>query len=230
MKQSCIILAGGFGTRLREAVPDRPKCLAPIGSRSFIEIQLELLAAQGITEFVLALGHLSSMVEIEAERLAGSFSIQCVVEPSPLGTGGAIAYAMKALGLSEALVTNGDTFLGGNLSEMLVPLGLDHGESVRMAVIEVLDRTRFGGVALTGNFVTGFSEKGQAGPGAINAGLYRISSDIFSGVKVGEAFSLESHMLPSLALTGNLTAARITGAFTDIGVPDDYYRFCEEHA
>jgi len=225
----CIILAGGLGTRLREAVPDRPKCLAPVGNRSFLEIQLALLAAQGVTDFVLSLGHLADQVQAEALRLGDRFSIRCVIEPQPLGTGGAIAFAMTASGLTEALVTNGDTFLGGDLRAMCLPLLMESGERARMAVIEVEDRHRYGGVQIDAGHVRGFAEKGQSGPGPINAGLYRLSAEVFADAAPGESFSFETRILPSLASTGQLRAQALDGAFTDIGVPDDYYRFCAEH-
>ena len=56
MTAPCIVLAGGLGTRLRSAVPDVPKCLAPIAGRPFLEWQLRSLAKRGIDRFILALG------------------------------------------------------------------------------------------------------------------------------------------------------------------------------
>lgn len=229
MAITCIILAGGLGTRLQSAVPDRPKCLAPVGDRSFLEIQLSLLAQQGVTAFVLSLGHLAQQVVAEANRLRGRFDVKTVIEPSPLGTGGAMAFAMYSLGLDEVLVTNGDTFLGGNLSTMLQPLDLPRQELARMAVIHVPNRRRFGGVQSVGGRVTGFSEKGACGPGWINAGLYRLHARVFDTQQPGSAFSFETQILPGLAANGKLDACQIDGAFTDIGIPDDYYRFCSEH-
>jgi D-glycero-alpha-D-manno-heptose 1-phosphate guanylyltransferase len=230
MSVPCIILAGGLGTRLRAAVADRPKCLAPIGERTFLELQLELLQRQGVDDFVLSLGFMSEMVQDEAARLGARFAIRCVVEQEPLGTGGAMALAMRSLGISEAIVTNGDTFLGGDLGALLRPLARTHGEQARMAVVRVDDRTRFGGVELRGNRVAGFEEKGRQGPGAINAGFYRLHADIFAAHAAGSTFSFETVVLPGLAAAGALGAALVDGEFTDIGVPEDYFRFCRAHA
>jgi D-glycero-alpha-D-manno-heptose 1-phosphate guanylyltransferase len=222
---TCIVLAGGLGTRLRSTLPDLPKCLAPVGDRSFLEIQLELLTAQGVTDFVLSLGYLSELVEAEAARLRPRFSIRTVVESNPLGTGGAAALAMRTFGLSEAWLTNGDTFLGGSLAAMLAPLALAEGERARMAVLHVPDRSRFGGVSLFQDRVAGFVEKGLQGDGYINAGLYRLHASIFDRHAETAQFSLETAILPGLAIDGQLGAARIEGEFTDIGVPEDYFRF-----
>ena len=226
---TCIILAGGLGTRLRAAVPDKPKCLAPVGARSFLEVQLDMLARQGISRFVLSLGHLATMVEDEAQRLSGRFDIRTVTEHQPLGTGGAMLWALQQAGLDEALVTNGDTFLGGSLQGMLTPLDGASDEWVRMATTEVPDRGRFGGVAMQGERVTGFLEKGLSGAGAINAGFYRVSLRCFQGHSVGQVFSFETDVLAPLAQGGKVTACATHGAFTDIGVPDDYHRFCAEY-
>lgn len=229
MKTTCIILAGGFGTRLRQVVSDRPKCLAPVGERSFLEIQLELLTSQGISDFVLALGYQADQVQAEVERLAGRFSIACVLEPRPLGTGGAIAFAMAAMEVQEALVANGDTFLSGDLAAMLKPLERTKGEMVRMAIVHVEDCSRFGGVVVDNLHVCSIAEKARDGAGAVNAGIYRVSSDVFFDARSEEAFSFESRVLPRLTAAGNVRAALILGEFTDIGVPSDYYRFCNEH-
>jgi D-glycero-alpha-D-manno-heptose 1-phosphate guanylyltransferase len=229
MAITCIILAGGLGTRLKSAVPDRPKCLAPVGDQSFLEIQLGLLAQQGVTAFVLSLGHMAQQVVAEANRLRARFDVRTIIEPSPLGTGGAIAFAMRSLGLDEVLVTNGDTFLDGNLYAMLQPLDLPLQELARMAVIQVPDRRRFGGVQAVGDRVSGFYEKGASGPGWINAGLYRLHASVFDSLQPGSAFSFEAQILPGLAANGKLRCCQMDGAFTDIGVPHEYYRFCSEH-
>jgi D-glycero-alpha-D-manno-heptose 1-phosphate guanylyltransferase len=227
---TCIILAGGLGTRLRAAVPDKPKCLAPIGRRSFLEVQLDMLARQGVRRFVLSLGHMADMVRDEAARLGSRFEISTVTETQPLGTGGAMWWTMSQLGLTEAVVTNGDTFLGGSLAGMMTPLAHAQGELARMAVLNVPDRARFGGVALEGAQVRGFLEKGAQGPGLINAGFYRVHRDCFARFAPGQVFSFETDVLATLARQGSLRASVTDGAFTDIGVPDDYHRFCHEYA
>jgi len=229
MTTTCIVLAGGFGTRLRSVVPDLPKCLAPVGDRSFLEIQLSFLAAQGVTDFVLSLGYLSELVELEAARLRPRYSIRTVVETEPLGTGGAAAFTMRTCGLTEALLTNGDTFLGGSLAAMLAPLAVADGQVARMAVLQAPNRARFGGVTLEGDLVVGFTEKGLQGGGYINAGLYRLHRSLFER-ETSTQFSLETAILPTLAQSRQLGAAVIDGEFTDIGVPEDYLRFCKSMA
>jgi len=227
--QTCIILAGGLGTRLRSVVADLPKCLAPVGSRPFLDIQIRQLAAAGVDDVVLSLGHLAQLVIDSIPLHVESAVVRHVVEQQPLGTGGAIAHALKVLGLDEVVVANGDTYLDGDLGGMLEPLDRASGELLRMAIVEVPDRARFGGVTLTeSTTVTGFLEKGQAGQGFINAGLYRLCLEALAGAGDG-AFSLETAVLPDLAVRSHVRACKISGEFIDIGVPEDYRRFCEQH-
>lgn len=226
MSTPCIVLAGGLGTRLRSAVPDLPKCLAPIAGRPFLEWQLRSLAERGIDSFVLALGHgAESVLDALKQPWASALSIDAVIERELLGTGGAARFAMEETGLDEALIANGDTFLGGAMQAMLTPLDLTDGERMRIATVQVPDRARFGGVALDAEQrVTAFLEKGRTGAGPINAGLYRIHRSAFDGEGPG-AFSMETLVMPRLVAASSLQARELAGPFIDIGVPEDYRLF-----
>jgi D-glycero-alpha-D-manno-heptose 1-phosphate guanylyltransferase len=227
--QTCVVLAGGLGTRLREAVADVPKCVAPVGSQPLLEIQFGALLAGGVDDIVLSLGHMAEQVVGAVARMEHRSHVRHVVEPRLLGTGGAIAYALDTLGLDEVLVANGDTFLEGDICTMLQPLDSKVGELLRMAVVEVADRGRFGGVQLDAQHrVRGFLEKGQRGPGCINAGLYRLCRGTLPASSEGP-YSLETRVLPGLVARGAVRARSIEGSFIDIGVPDDYFRFCALH-
>lgn len=226
MSSVCIVLAGGLGTRLRSVVPELPKCLAPIAKQPFLMWQLQSLAVRGVDRFVLALGNgADHVLEALREPWALDLSIDTVIERELLGTGGATRFALDEIGLDEALIANGDTFLGGSLKTMLAPLDLSGGELMRIATVQVSDRTRFGGVALdTAHRVTAFFEKGQTGAGSINAGLYRIHRLAFDCEERG-SFSMETQVMPSLVKKYALQARELSGPFIDIGVPDDYTLF-----
>jgi D-glycero-alpha-D-manno-heptose 1-phosphate guanylyltransferase len=226
MNTTCIVLAGGLGTRLRSAVPDLPKCLASIAGEPFLKWQLHSLAERGVERFVLALGHgAENVLESLKEPWARDLSIETVIERELLGTGGAARFALDRIGLDEALIANGDTFLGGSLNTMLTPLDLAVGELMRIATVQVLDRTRFGGVAVdAAQRVTAFLEKGQTGAGPINAGLYRIHRRALD-CEDRDSFSMETQVMPHLVAKNALQARELSGPFIDIGVPADYLLF-----
>jgi D-glycero-alpha-D-manno-heptose 1-phosphate guanylyltransferase len=226
MSTACIVLAGGLGTRLRTVVPKLPKCLAPIYGRPFMEWQLHSLAQRGVDRFLLALGHgAEDVLESLRQPWARGLVIDTVIERESLGTGGAARLALDEFGLDEALIANGDTFLGGSLASMLTPLDVAGGELMRLAIVSVPDRTRFGGVAFDSeNRVTAFLEKGLTGSGPINGGLYRIHRHAFDCADVG-ALSMETQIMPRLVAEGTLQARELAGPFIDIGVPEDYRLF-----
>jgi D-glycero-alpha-D-manno-heptose 1-phosphate guanylyltransferase len=226
----CVVLAGGMGTRLRSAVPDLPKCLAPVGDRPFLELQLRALQDQGVTRFVLSLGHMAGAVLEAVAKIELQAPIECVVESSPLGTGGAVLNAMQEAALDEAWVVNGDTYIDAGLLPMTPPLDLAGGEQARMAVVRVQDRSRYGGVDIEDGRVRAFVEKGRQGPGLINAGLYRMHRQAFNGCAAGDAFSMETQLMPRLLPTGALRATTLAGDFIDIGIPEDYFRFRDRYA
>jgi N-acetyl-alpha-D-muramate 1-phosphate uridylyltransferase len=108
----CVILAGGRGTRLGPLTEDLPKALVEIAGRPFLEYQLELLRTGGVSEIVLCVGYLGSLVEStigDGSRLG--LSIRYAHDgPEPLGTAGALRNALPLLG-ERFLVTYGDTLL-----------------------------------------------------------------------------------------------------------------------
>ena len=108
MINEMIILAGGLGTRLRSAVPELPKCMAPVNGKPFINYVIEHFQKQGITHFIFALGYKNEMFESFLSSLS-NISYQLSTEKEPLGTGGAIKLACDVASSEKVLVTNGDT-------------------------------------------------------------------------------------------------------------------------
>lgn len=221
-----LVLAGGFGTRLQGAVAGVPKALAPVGSTAFLHLQIEHWVAQGITEFVFLLHHqadqIISFLQANRNGLLRKCQVAWTTEPSPLDTGGAVAYAVHTLGLNgDVLITNADTWLGKGVDDLQ-----DVG-SPSLAVIHLSDISRYGEVLFDQDLrVNGFKEKcGRKMPGWINAGLCRLSTELFSYWD-GRALSLERTVFPNLVHQGALQAVPVQTDFIDIGVPDDYARFC----
>ena len=141
-----LVLAGGFGTRLQAVVPALPKALAPVGGVPFLQLQIEHWRAQGIHSFAFLLHHQADLIIdfLQREKQAGAL-IDCellwLVEPMPMDTGGAVAYAVEQLGLTGSfLVTNADTWLGTGMAEMT------QAEPPAMAVIRRQDASRYGRV------------------------------------------------------------------------------------
>ena len=221
-----LILAGGFGTRLRELIPDRPKPLALISGRPFLGYLLEQWQSVGISNFTFLLHFQADQIirflESNQSGLLKESSLTTIVEPDPLGTGGSIANAIRLKSLQEPfLVANADTWVKINIAE------LSKATPPAIGVIKVSNIQRFGAVNLDeSGVVVGFTEKGSTqGLGLINAGVYHLTPELFSDWN-GEAFSLEQVLFPDMARQRLLSAVPMHGDFIDIGVPEDYHRFC----
>jgi D-glycero-alpha-D-manno-heptose 1-phosphate guanylyltransferase len=221
-----LILAGGFGTRLQPANLGVPKVLAPANGHPFLELQIINWINQGIRSFVFILHYEADKVidflkRIEETLLLG-IEIAVLVEPKPLGTGGAVAFALKRLSINDDFfVTNGDTWLTSGVK------ALREVESPSIAVVKVSNCARYGQVKFdsTGRVMV-FKEKANViEPGWIYAGLSKLSPSIFQGMG-DDIFSLEERIISSLALSKKLIAVPVTSEFIDIGVPEDYERFC----
>ena len=221
-----MVLAGGFGTRLRKAVPHHPKPLALVNGRPFLGYLLEQWQSIGIRSFIFLLHHqadkIISFLESGESGLSKESCWDSIVEPYPLGTGGSIANAIRVKSLQKSfLVANADTWLGASMADLFkVP-------APSMGVIKVPNTQRFGTVKLDkSGMVAGFAEKKSVrGIGLINAGVYHLTPELFANWN-GEAFSLEKYFFPDMAKQRLLSAVPMHGDFIDIGIPDDYHRFC----
>ena len=115
MIKEAIILAGGLGTRLRESVPDLPKCMAPVAGRPFLFHVINYLRSQGVEKFIFSLGYKHELIEDYLSTQFSTLSYQCVIEEEPLGTGGAILLACTKATEKNIVVTNGDTLLWSSM-------------------------------------------------------------------------------------------------------------------
>jgi len=218
-----IVLAGGLGTRLRAAVPDLPKPLAPVAGLPFLAWVLDHLAAQGVRRAVLAVGYRHEAIRDHFGARHRGMRLAYAVEPRPLGTGGAIRAALAECTTDPVLVVNGDTLFEIDLSPLLARHRAA-GRSLTMALCRVPDTARYGRVAVTDGVVTGFEEKGASGPGRINAGVYVLSARLFDGYVLPAAFSFEEELLAPHVAALAPAVHEAEGYFVDIGVPDDYRR------
>lgn len=216
-----ILLVGGQGTRLRRVVPDLPKPLAPVAGRPFIAWLLDRYALVGIRRVVLAAGYRAQQIrDVVGEQWAG-MDILYSVENMPLGTGGAIRLAARLCQSDSVHVANGDTWLDYSpaaLEEVTRDLDADAG----LALAHVEDVGRYGRVDTRDRRVVRFAEKGDTGPGMINAGCYFLRAAAVAALPEQGSCSFERELLESWSGSGRLAAFTRTAGFIDIGVPEDY--------
>jgi len=223
-----IVLAGGLGTRLRKVVPDLPKPLAPIAGRPFLQILLASLSRKGYIRVVLSVGFMAEKISKYFGDRFGNLELVYVLEPEPLGTGGAARLAMQACTADHVFILNGDTFLDLETDQVE-----RHWQVHRRPIIvgrEQSNTARYGRLRTAKGAVIGIAEKGVTGPGLINAGCYIFNRGQLDGYRAGAAFSLETDYLRTAVANTRFDLYVSTGKFIDIGIPEDYERAQNELA
>lgn len=217
-----IVLAGGYGTRLRQVVADAPKPMAPVAGHPFLEILLGSLAQKGFSRVVLSLGFMAEKISGHFGSQFAGLDLEYVVEDTPLGTGGATRLAVEACTQDHVFVFNGDTYL-----DLEVDLLEQQWQARRNPIVvgrQVPDTTRYGRLVVDGGRITSFAEKGITGPGLINAGCYVLSSDALARFSLNQAFSIETDYLMPEVACATVEVFVTKGMFIDIGIPEDYSR------
>jgi D-glycero-alpha-D-manno-heptose 1-phosphate guanylyltransferase len=218
-----VILAGGLGTRLRAAVADVPKVLAPVHGRPFLTHVLERLAAASLRRAVLLTGYRADDVERTIGTRCGPLRLEYSRETRPLGTGGALRQALACLDGPTILLLNGDSCCDIDLP-LFFAWHRRRCADLTMAVARVADASRFGRVQLsTEGKVVRFVEKAAAArPGWINAGVYLIQRRLLESMPPGQSLSLEREWLHRWITTERVLGFRCAGPFLDIGTPESY--------
>jgi D-glycero-alpha-D-manno-heptose 1-phosphate guanylyltransferase len=220
MIEEAVVLAGGFGTRLRAVVSDVPKCLAPIAGRPFLEYQLDVLQHAGVRHIILATGYKSEMIEAAIGAAHGELAISYSHETTPLGTGGALWQALSHCHGESVFVLNGDTYAALDFAAMAEAPACD----VLVSVVSVPDCARYGAVKLDGRQIVAFEEKGRTGPGLINSGTYLVRRDLAARLPRTGAFSLEHDILEAELHRLAIEAYVNDASLIDIGTPEDFTR------
>jgi len=224
-----IILAGGKGTRLKSLVSDRPKPLADINGQPFLSILMSFLVRQGCRHFVLATGHKRDMIRSQYGDDYLGIPISYSEETAPLGTGGAVINARQKLKNDEPfLVLNGDTFFPIDIA-LLEKKFIETQSDVTIALFKTNESGRYGAAECDDRGLMKLTNKKADNGESANGGVFMIEPKNIDLIKnMSPPWSFESDFLPALAgLGGRITGLTFSEPFTDIGLPQDYLRFCE---
>ncbi|HET6994105.1 MAG TPA: HAD-IIIA family hydrolase [Chitinophagaceae bacterium] len=222
--REAIILAGGLGTRLRDAVPGLPKCMAPVAGRPFLFYVINYLRSQGLERFVFSLGYKHEIIEQWLAQQFATLDYQCVIEEEPLGTGGAILLACSEVKGENVVVANGDTLFKLDISRLL-SVHLEKDAACTLALKPMKDFDRYGVVELNENgAIKNFKEKQFYSSGLINGGIYALNVSKFQSENPPTKFSFEKDYLEKLFPTRKFFGVIDEGYFIDIGIPADYAR------
>lgn len=216
---NAIILCGGLSTRLGEITKSIPKILLDIQGKSILDWQLEKLKAVGITEVVMAAGHLAEVLkrDIGPERLG--IKLIYAVEPEKLGTGGAIKFAWTHVAAHHepTLVLNGDILTAVHIGDMQRALRLDSEGIILGSKVD--NAASYGTLIFDENHhLIEFREKeGLEKSGYINGGFYLFTPHAKKHFPEHAAFSVEYDVFPKMK---DLDVFVSHHPWIDVGVPE----------
>jgi len=221
-----VILAGGFGTRLKSIVKDVPKPMADIGGVPFIELLILNMIKYGAEEFIICVSHKK---EVIIEYFGSSYRgipIKYSVENTPLGTGGAIKQAFEVYGINNAVVINGDSFVKMDYRKFYSDF---KNETFAIALKYVQDASRYGLVNTKDGKAIKFEEKtNNINAGYINAGIYLINKELWEMYSLSGKFSFEKDILEQYIKEYNPKFLETDEYFIDIGIPKSYKKACKD--
>ncbi len=224
-----IILAGGFGSRLKEVTGgDIPKPMVMIAGKPFLEHQIVFLKEQGIKEIILAVHHMSDKIKSYfGTGLRWGLDITYSEEESPLGTGGAIKKAEKYIN-DTFIVLNGDSYSQINLKEFL-DFHRSRKSDFTISLRKMNGISHYGSVTMNGDKIVKFNEKKEdGGEGLINSGVYIFEPKIFKYMEADKNISLEKEIFVKIASENSLYGYQYNGYFIDLGRPETYKQFKED--
>ena len=219
-----IILAGGLGTRLQSAVPDLPKCMAPVNGKPFLSYIISYYQQQGIEKFIFSLGYKHAYITAWLQKEYPSLPMQFAIETEPLGTGGGIQLAAEKVKGSQVLIVNGDTLFKVDLAS-LTAFHLQAASACTLSLKPMTNFDRYGVVETEddGRIKT-FKEKQHYQQGLINGGVYILNTARFRQQKRPTKFSFEKDYLERSFSAMPMYGCVQDGYFIDIGIPGDYER------
>ena len=216
---NAIILCGGLSTRLGDITKSIPKILLEIGGRSILDWQLAKLKSVGITEVVLAAGHLSAVLRAEVGDTRLGIKMIYAIEETKLGTGGAIKNALKFISrpTEPTWILNGDILYTNDFLAMAQKLRLESAGIILGA--KVADAATYGTLLFDEqNHLLSFREKaGENIPGYINGGLYLFTPTAQKYFPEENSFSIEYDVFPKMT---DLDVYPSDSHWIDVGVPE----------
>lgn len=224
-----VVLVGGEGTRLRPLTYETPKQMLAIAGVPMLERVLAQLARHGIDEAVLSLGYLpDAFTRAYPDGVAVGVRLHYAVEPEPLDTAGAVAFAARAAGINETfVVVNGDVLTDLNIGA-LIEFHQSRNAEGTIALHPVADPSAFGVVPTDDQGrVIAFVEKpapGTAPTNLINAGTYILEPSFIERVDPDRRVSIEREVFPAMVADGGLFALADDSYWLDTGTPQALLR------
>ena len=208
-----MILAAGYGKRLRPLTDHTPKPMVSVGGKPLIVHHLEKIAQTGIVDVVINLGHLGSKI---AEGLGNGSQWGLSIEysdegPEPLETGGGMTKALPLLGEDTFMLVNGDVWC--DLDYRDIPKKLEHNDQALLYLVPQPDWRNRGDFSLRNKRVIE-----SENPEYLYAGIALYHPSILQGAKA-EKFSIIPRLKNAIS-ENRVQGILYDGEWDDVGTPE----------
>lgn len=220
-----VVMAGGFGTRLRPLTDDTPKPMLPLGGRPLLEYVIEQLKSTGISRVVVATHYRPEKITSHfGDGSAFGVDIEYLREDVPLGTGGALGLLRRSD--DPLLVINGDVLTGMDFRSMFA-YHQENRADMTVGVRRYEMKVPYGVVDCDGERVRGLREKPEISF-FVNAGVYLLEPTVLDLVQPHQHLNM-TDLVTQLVDAGNsVVSYPICEYWIDIGQHDDYGRAQED--
>jgi glucose-1-phosphate cytidylyltransferase len=202
-----IILAGGLGTRISEETSEKPKPMVLLAGKPILWHLMKTFELGNITEFVIAAGYKSEVINDWVSSLKSDWSIEVLDTGLHTQTGGRIKLCMESLKGERVIATYGDGLANVSIHKLLA----FHERQEKLATITaVRPPARFGVLKSDNGLVTHFGEKNQTDAGWINGGFFVLEHEVYDCID-GTLKPFETDAIPKLVASKQLAAYHHNG-------------------
>lgn len=218
---NAVIMAGGFGTRLRPLTDSLPKPMLDIGGRPIIEHIVDQLKDTGIRDIQVTTHFMPEVIQGHlGDGHEFGVNISYLNEETPLGTAGALGLMPRPS--ATTMIINGDVLTKVDFRSFIA-FHQEHAADMSVAVTRYEFSLPYGVVESSGGLINAIREKPKM-HFLVNAGIYLMEPAIFDFVPMGQSLQMTDLITQLLADGKRLASFPIFEEWIDIGRHDDYRR------
>ena len=206
----CVILAGGYGTRLSEETSNIPKPMVKIGNMPILWHIMKIYSQYGINEFIICCGYKGEIIKKYFEQFTSEeWNIQTVDTGLDTMTGGRIKRIQEYVQDETFCLSYGDDLKSVNISELID----FHKQRQRLATVTITKpNPRFGVVKIKDDDVINIEEKSKEGENWINGGYFVLEPEIFDYID-GDSSVWEIEPMKKLVKENQISAFKYNGEY-----------------
>ncbi len=215
-----IVLAGGFGTRLKNKLKEIPKPMIPIHGKPFLEYVFNQLIRNNISTVIMSIYYKGEIIIKKYGNSYNGLEIIYSKDKAALGTGGAVRKAVKKANYDNVFIINGDTFFDINFNE-LMENHINNNNDLTLSLKRMNNFNRYGYVKTNQDGeIKYFEEKKFQSTGKIDGGIYIIKKELFKYKRLNNFFLLTDYIKSQLQKQ-KIGSVTFNNPFIDIGIPED---------